>query len=264
MGTTTTAAPVLAPNVKTFIDGVLRGVNAPVNAQTELGMYYWLANEQGGPSLSAFTQNQGNPLGVQTSSAQASGRSGNLQGGINATVQTLRGGNYNGLLAALRQGNSADAIVTQVVASPWNGNHYGGITTFLNTAGAPKNSKGMLLPVGGQASVNAAPGGGVNGPAPASAIASASDTGCNAKVGSNAALPHNIFTIPHTSTGLTYCEAKAFLGAMSIAAGGFLLVVGLITLVAGGKGGGVAGRVATTFTPVGRAVGAVSRVGKRS
>lgn len=264
MGATTTpapAAPVLPANAKTFIDGVLRGVNAPVTAQNELGMYYWLANEQGGPTLSTFSQNQGNPLGVQTASALASGRSGNLQGGINATVANLRGGMYPGILAALRKGNSADAVVMSVVASPWNGNHYGGLQTFLNTAGAPKSSNGMFLPVGGSASLAAGPTGGAS---PTPTAKQLSGHGCGSKVGGNPGAPNNLFTIPHTSAGLTYCEAKAILGAFALTAGGFLMVVGLITLVAGGKGGGVAGRVATTFTPVGRAVGAVSRVGKRA
>ena len=258
MGATTTApptAPVLPANAKTFIDGVLHGINAPVNAQTELGMYYWLANEQGGPSLSSFTANQGNPLGVQTASAQAAGRSGNIQEGINATVQNLQGGMYPGLLAALRKGNSASAIALQVVASPWNRHHYGGITTFLNTAGAPKTKGGMFLPVGGTAGVAAGSTGGVSSIQPQNF----SEAGCAKKVGSNPALPHNLFTIPHTSAGLTYCNAKAFIGAMSLTAGGFLIVVGLVTIVAGGKGGGIAGKVATQFTPVGRAVSAVSR-----
>ena len=262
MGTSTAApaAPPMAANVKQFVDGVLTGVGAPVNAQTEQGMLNWLANEQGGPTLSSFSANQGNPLGVQTASAQAAGRSGNIQQGINATVLNLQGGYYTGLVAALRQGNSAAAIDTQVVASPWNGTHYGGISQYLKTAGLAKGANGMYLPVGGQASVNAGtPGGSNPNPNPAGMV---SGEGCNSKVGSNSALPHNLFTIPHTSTGLTYCQAKAFLGAMAMTAGGFLMVVGLITLVAGGKGGGVAGKVATTFTPVGRAVGAVSRVGK--
>jgi len=118
----------------TFIQGVLKGIGAPINAQTEQGFVNWLANEQGGPNLTSFEANKGNPLGVMDPAGHAAGTSGNVQGGINATVANLLGGNYNNLVAAFRKGTSSAEIDQQVVASPWNGNRYGGAAQFTATA----------------------------------------------------------------------------------------------------------------------------------
>ena len=98
------------------------------------------------------------------------------------------------------------------------------------------------------------------------AVAATSGAGwCNTKVGSNSAEPHNLFTIPHTSSGITYCEAKAFLGAMSLAAGGFCIVIGLASLIVGSLGGRSAG--AKSLAPtilVAQAAGKVAGRTRRS
>lgn len=61
--------------------------------------------------------------------------------------------------------------------------------------------------------------------------------GCGQKIGSNSGAPHNIFTIPHTSAGLTYCQAKGILGALAMSAGGIIVVIGLASLIVGSLGG---------------------------
>lgn len=248
---TAAAAPAMAPNVKQFVDGVITGIGAPVNSATETGMLWWLANEQGGPTLSSFSANQGNPLGVMDAAGQASGRSGNIQGGINATVANLLDGNYNGLVAAFRAGDSASAIATQIVASPWNKKRYGGLNTFLSKAGVAKNSSGMYLPVSQVGPI------GAQGPVTSQgtpAVGGCADMGDVFSFGGALGVGGFSFTA---------CERKALIGAMAMTAGGFLIVVGLITLVAGGKGGGIAGKVASTFTPVGRVASAVSGSGQQ-
>jgi len=244
--TTTTSIPA---NAKVFIDGVLKGIGAPVNAITEQAMLNWLANEQGGSTLPDFTQDQGNPLGVQTSEAASSGSQGNIQGGINATVGNLLGGSYNSLVSAFRAGNSVTAIDAAVVASPWNGSHYGGFTKYIATAGQT-GGVGQLGPLNP---------GGDPGAALAPAVASVTTpvAGCSAK--------GNVFGeggfLGIGSFSFTYCELKALLGALSMAAGATIIVIGMVTLVAGGKGGGLAGKIVAGATPVGRASRAVGRVG---
>jgi hypothetical protein len=117
-----------------FIDGVLKGIGAPVNATTVQGFVNWLANEQGGPNLTAFEANKGNPLGVGNPAGHAAGASGNVQGGINATVANLK--NYPAIISAFKAGSVSD-INQQVEASIWNTgkpNGYGGLDAYLATA----------------------------------------------------------------------------------------------------------------------------------
>jgi hypothetical protein len=160
-------------DAKTFIDGVLKGIGAPINAQTEQGFVNWLANEQGGPNLTAFEANKGNPLGVGNPAGHAAGASGNLQDGIKVTVANLLGGSYNNLVAAFRKGTSSGEINQQVVASIWNTgkpNGYGGIDKFSATAngasyvgnGSVASSQGEVGSVNIPKSAPAAPIAGAN------------------------------------------------------------------------------------------------------
>ena len=147
-----------------FIEGVLKGIGAPINGATVQAFTNWLANEQGGPNLTSFEANRGNPLGVMDPAGQAAGAKGDLQGGINATVSNLLGGQYNNLVSAFRKGTNSVAIDAQVVASPWNGNRYGGQATFDSTANGTVGSGGTQGEVGG---INVPP------PTPAAPIAGA-------------------------------------------------------------------------------------------
>jgi len=231
--TTPTNWATIPSNAQTFIDGVLTGIGAPLNNETREAMYDWLANEQGGPGLPDFNQNQGNPLGVQSPGGELSGTTGSVQGGVNATVANLLAGNYNNLVAAFRAGKSTLGIDEQIVASPWNGSHYGGTGTFLTTAGVPKSD------VSGATFLPLAPPGATNEQVVA---ANAPSAGCNAK--------GNVFgeggVLGIGSFSFTYCELKALTGGFLMIAGGFLMVVGAATLVLGGlgtKSGGVAAPV---------------------
>jgi hypothetical protein len=117
-----------------FIDGVLKGIGAPVNATTVKAFTDWLANEQGGPDLSDFDTDKGNPLGIQTAAAQNSGKEGNLQTAIGLTATELKTG-YPDIVNAFKSGTSTDDITTQIVNSAWNtgksgGSGYGGTAKF--------------------------------------------------------------------------------------------------------------------------------------
>ncbi len=67
--------------------------------------------------------------------------------------------------------------------------------------------------------------------------AATTSSGCDAKVGGNPALPHMLFTIPHTSSGITFCQAKALMGGLAIFAGGVVIVIGMASLIVGSLGG---------------------------
>jgi hypothetical protein len=116
-------------DAKTFIDGVLNGIGAPITSVTEQGFVNWLANEQGGPNLTTFENNKGNPLGIQTPEAQNAGHTGNLQQGITLTAQLLQNA-YPGVVNAFKTATSPDQIGKEVVSSVWNGHHYGGVQSF--------------------------------------------------------------------------------------------------------------------------------------
>ena len=51
------------------------------------------------------------------------------QTGLRYTVSTLNNGYYGGILAALRRGNSAQAVCNAIMASPWAASRYGGTLT---------------------------------------------------------------------------------------------------------------------------------------
>lgn len=233
MGTVAPAetSTTMTADVKTFVDGVLTGIGAPVNKVTETAMLNWLANEQGGPQLTAFETDKGNPLGVQTVEGAQSGRTGNIQGGVDATVTTLLGGNYAGVVNSFRAGNSVSAINSAIVASTWNRNHYGGLNVFTKTAGG---GGGNPLGAGGYLPIAQAGGSGLTGSTPGSSStpAQSSGTGCNAKGQVWGGIDLKVTSVG----GFTYCELKALLGGLAMASGGVLIVVGLATLVVGGLG----------------------------
>jgi murein DD-endopeptidase MepM/ murein hydrolase activator NlpD len=105
-----------------FAVALLNAIGAPVTSQNLLAIVSWETAEGGGfgnraqfNPLNTTLQMPGshpiNAVGVQayTSSSQ----------GLTATVNTLRGGAYRGIIAALRAGNSAQAVERAVAASPW-------------------------------------------------------------------------------------------------------------------------------------------------
>ncbi len=49
--------------------------------------------------------------------------------GLKYTIQTLNNGLFGGILTALRAGNNAQNVCTQIMASPWAASHYYGTLT---------------------------------------------------------------------------------------------------------------------------------------
>lgn len=78
----------------------------------------------------------------------------------------------------------------------------------------------------------------------AAAVSSGAVSGCGSKVGSNPGEPNQVFTIPHTSAGITYCNLKAIGGGLMMAGGALMMVIGLgLVVVAGLEGHGPAAPV---------------------
>jgi murein DD-endopeptidase MepM/ murein hydrolase activator NlpD len=80
-----------------------------------------------------------NPVGVQ--------RYASWEAGLDATLQTIRNGRYENILAALQAGNNPQAVFQAVNASPWGTN-------------IPTNSGGSTSGFGGSGLSGVAPGGG--------------------------------------------------------------------------------------------------------
>jgi hypothetical protein len=110
--------------VTAFAEGVIKDLGAPVNSATITAFETWLANEQGS-NWSAFENNKGNPLGIQTPQAQAAGNAGNMAEGIKLTAQELlTNPDYKEIVATFKQGDNTTAMETAIMNSAWSGGEY--------------------------------------------------------------------------------------------------------------------------------------------
>ncbi|MCZ7525879.1 MAG: hypothetical protein M5U14_05495 [Acidimicrobiia bacterium] len=84
----------------------VRAVVAWARAEGTSAAFNPLATTQGMPGATDF-----NAVGVKSYAS--------YRDGLDATVRTLRNGRYDEVLAALRDGTSAEAVARAVAASPW-------------------------------------------------------------------------------------------------------------------------------------------------
>ena len=98
------------------------------NAVTE-----WEAREGGGfgnqASFDPLNVNPGPGAGWPGSPAIGAWAFPDAATGLRYTVATLDNGLYDGILTALRAGNSAQAVCDAIMASPWAASHYDGTLT---------------------------------------------------------------------------------------------------------------------------------------
>jgi hypothetical protein len=89
----------------------------------------WEAREGGGfgnqASYNALNVNPGLGAGWPGYNADGAWAFPNAADGLRYTVATLNNGYYSGIIAALRAGNSAQAVCNAIEASPWAASHYG-------------------------------------------------------------------------------------------------------------------------------------------
>lgn len=130
-------APAKVATPAEWIVSFLKGLGAPVTKNNVSNVGTWLANEQ--TTTANWQQNAGNPLGVQTPTALAAGKSGNVSVGLKQTVDNVLGG-YPTIVKALRNNAPAPIFNSAVTNSPWNGSHYGGSSTFAAKGTAQKGN----------------------------------------------------------------------------------------------------------------------------
>ena len=101
-----------------FARDVLAGIGAPTTAENIRGLKAW--------ALAEGTKALNNPLATTRKYANTSNFNSvgvknyaSYEDGVAATIETLKNGRYPNILAALAQGNSAEAIGVAVAQSPW-------------------------------------------------------------------------------------------------------------------------------------------------
>lgn len=107
------------PGLAGWQDAILGGLGAPASPQNLAFLNAW-ARAEGGVATN-------NPFNTTLSTPQATGSINSVgvrnyatpQAGIQATIDTLKNGNYGGILAALQKGTSAMDAAQAVANSPW-------------------------------------------------------------------------------------------------------------------------------------------------
>lgn len=157
------AAPTPAKTIATptdFAHALLQYMGLPDTSQNVEALVAWAAAEGGNWNNTASFNPFNTTLGMPGSRVMAGGNTAGVQAytswqqGLAATAQTLQGGAYRGIIAALRQGNDPGAVANAVVNSPW-GTH----TISLASAGTYANTTGG--PSGGVYTTGGPAGGGV-------------------------------------------------------------------------------------------------------
>jgi len=101
-----------------FAHDVLAGLNLPATSENVRALVAWQQAEGTKAQFNPFATTQSwdgasnfNSVGVKNYESYADG--------VAATVKTMKNGFYEGVLDALRAGNSAEAVGRAVAASPW-------------------------------------------------------------------------------------------------------------------------------------------------
>lgn len=218
-----TSRPVSAP---AWIVAVLNGIHAPVTQTNVAALNLWALEEGNGAPrynwLNTTLKTHGSTQAgiVKGSPAWKAGvrTYPSFQAGVDATVQTLQG--FPMIVGAFQRTPSTLQGIYEAIQQ----------STYCGSAGCaaidpgyPQTFQMGNANVATAAAIVTASGPNSSGPT----------NGCASKVGSNPGAPHNIFTIPHTSTGLTYCNLKAILGGMMVLGGGILCMTALAFIVVG-------------------------------
>jgi hypothetical protein len=113
--------------------GLLAADSLPQTSCNVRAVLEWEAREGGGFGNQAhynpLNVNPGPGAGWPGYSATGAWAFPDAVTGLRYTVRTLNNGYYGGILAALRRGNSAQAVCDAIMASPWAASRYGGTLT---------------------------------------------------------------------------------------------------------------------------------------
>lgn len=143
-----------ASSPEQFAVSVLKGVGAPVNQRNVAALVGWAKAEGGNWNNSArynpLNTTQGAPGATPINSVGVKAYN-NWQQGINATVQTLKNGNYGGILKAL-QASNPQAVASAIGASPWGTSGAAVAQTISAALGGKYNISGGISLAGSPAS----------------------------------------------------------------------------------------------------------------
>jgi len=221
-----TRAPKIT-NYPAWEYALLAKLNAPVNAITLVGLNLWAKSEgveaTANNPLAITDPNQ--EFGPDTGTINSAGVAsfGSMGDGVDATANFLSAPDYAGIVTALRQGTSLNAIYQAINASPWCRNCQGGDypNAFVGYTGVSSVQLGSI-PIfhGGSPSGSGAVTGGA-------AESAAGFYQCNKSttiIGGGDSIIH--FNI------LDACQAKALVGGLLIGAGVVVMVFGGVLLLA--------------------------------
>lgn len=112
-----------------FASALLAADSLPRTSCNLSAVLEWERREGGGfgnqAAYNALNVNPGPGAGWPGYNADGAWAFPNAADGLLYTVRTLNNGDYGGILAALRAGNSAQAVCNAIMASPWAASHYG-------------------------------------------------------------------------------------------------------------------------------------------
>lgn len=136
----------------TYAQAILRGIGAPVNFNNVTAMLAWMQAEGGSARYNPLNTTQPAPGAAAYNSVGVRNYT-SYQQGLSATLQTLRNGNYGGILAALRAGSSPYNLAAAISHSPWgtSGSLVSSILHGWGAHGAPGSIAGMGVAGGGAA-----------------------------------------------------------------------------------------------------------------
>ena len=197
--------PPPAVQAPAWVADILNGVQAPISANNVAKIQAWNdceGNASGGSglpinnpfntTLSAYGGSSVNGAGVKSYPSWAAG--------LQATLDTLQGSAYKGIVRNLQTDGPAGQFATAVGSSPWG------------TSGSCIGSR---------------VGNSTNGGAPAGGSATASS-------GGSASASECVIKAPVVGCLITRSELKALRGGLLVTAGGAVFIVGALVLVAFG------------------------------
>src|ERR1700722_12752497 len=260
--------PKTGPSTKSrpsvsWADAILVGLRAPVNANNRQKLWNFTWQELGDYSSTGGWDFDANlprwnwfdstlPVPGSTNcgscSQQSVQRYPNPAAGVMATVQTLLSPNYGwpAVVANLRNNGSYEDFGAALAASDAGGAGWGGYPAWNSGKINYDPSTALASPPaggggggGGSTSTGGSTGGGTSSTASNSCCGHAPNPG---QTGGDAC---NLFTIPHTSVGMSYCTAKKVAGGATMVGGGILMVIGVLVLARGTTVGKAASMVIT-------------------
>lgn len=196
-----------------------------------------------GNLLAGRTQQYGSPQTLQANPAAQAAATYNLAGGNSLSgLSNWGGGSWDGQNGSVPNFTEAGYASAFAAHLPQAAAAVGQVGTF---GPAPASTTAQASKWPGTSGGPAVEAGGYSSSATLTAATTPPTSGCGSYVGSNPAEPNQIFTIPHTSWGITMCNWKAIKGGTILAAGAGLCVFSVALIVIAGLG---------QKTPVGRAL----------